>query len=129
MEEALAIGVIIGAPLVSLYGFKFAFVENILVRIILLGLIIFALRKDHLLGLLTFLAVFSLFLERNHNVVLGLPDQKPNMKKEEPAFFPDKNLELSFSTAPMERDIHDNIPYLEPAPKSKDAAAFFKIQI
>jgi hypothetical protein len=47
----------------------------------------------------------------------------------EPAFFPDKRLELSFSTAPMETDIHDNIPHLQPAPKSKDAAAFFKIQI
>jgi energy-converting hydrogenase Eha subunit E len=129
MEEALAIGVIIGAPLASSYGFKFAFVENILVRITLLGLIIFALRKDHLLGLLTFLAVFSLFLERNHNVVLGLPDQKPVIKMPEPAFFPDKRLELSFSTAPMETDIHDNIPHLQPAPKSKDAAAFFKIQI
>jgi hypothetical protein len=127
MEESLAIAVILGAPLASSYGFTFSFVENILVRIILLGLIIFALRKDHFLGLLTFLTVFSLFLERNHNVVLGLPDQKPNMKKPEPAFFPNK--ELSFSTAPMESDIRDNIPHLEPAPKSKDAAAFFKIQI
>jgi hypothetical protein len=127
MEDALAMGVIIGAPLASSYGFTFSFVENILVRIILLGLIIFALRKDHFLGLLTFLAVFTLFLERNHNVVLGLPDQKPNMKKPEPAFFPNKA--LTFSTAPMERDIHDNIPHLEPAPKSKDAPAFFKIQI
>jgi hypothetical protein len=129
MEDALAMGVIIGAPLASSYGFTFSFVENILVRIILLGLIIFALRKDHFLGLLTFLAVFSLFLERNHNVVLGLPDQKPNIKKPEPAFFPNKSSELSFSTAHMKSDIRDNIPHLEPAPKSKDAAAFFKIRL
>ena len=129
MEEALAIGIILGAPLASLYGFTFSFVENILVRIILLGLIIFALRKDHFLGLLTFLAVFSLFLERNHNVVLGLPDQKPVIKRADPVFFPNKSSEISFATAPMESDIHDNIPDLEPAPKSKNAAAFFRIQI
>ena len=90
LYACVAIVVILGAPILSSYGFTFRFVENILVRIVLISLIVVAVRKDHLLGLLTFLAVFSLLLERNHNLVLGLPDQRPSLhlhpQKEAPAF-------------------------------------------
>ena len=132
-----AVAVILGAPILSSYGVTFRFVENILVRIVLIALIVAAVRKDHLLGLLTFLAVFSLFLERNHNLVLGLPDQRPSLhpKKEAPSPFLETPLATTVAPPPATRVshadveqhdvLHDNIPKLAPSPKSRDAPDFF----
>jgi len=142
-----AVAVILGAPILSSYGVTFRFVENILVRIVLIALIVVAVRKDHLLGLLTFLAVFSLFLERNHNLVLGLPDQRPSLhpKKEAPPPFletpvitlattlasplattVDSASKLASPEQPPITQLHDNIPKLAPSPKSRDAPEFFR---
>jgi len=134
-----AIAVILGAPILSSYGVTFRFVENILVRIVLIAVIVVAVRKDHLLGLLTFLAVFSLFLERNHNLVLGLPDQRPSLhplhpQKEAPPPFLETPLATTVDSASKlaspadveQHDVlHDNIPNLAPSPKSRDAPDFF----
>jgi len=131
-----AVAVILGAPILSSYGVTFRFVENILVRIVLIALIVAAVRKDHLLGLLTFLAVFSLFLERNHNLVLGLPDQRPSLhpQKEAPSPFletppattVDSASKLASPADVEQHDVlHDNIPKLAPSPKSRDAPDFF----
>lgn len=132
-----AVAVILGAPILSSYGVTFRFVENILVRIVLIALIVAAVRKDHLLGLLTFLAVFSLFLERNHNLVLGLPDQRPSLhpQKEAPSPFLETPPATTVSPPPATRVapadveqhdvLHDNIPKLAPSPKSRDAPDFF----
>ena len=145
LYACVAIVVILGAPILSSYGFTFRFVENILVRIVLISLIVVAVRKDHLLGLLTFLAVFSLLLERNHNLVLGLPDQRPSLhlhpQKEAPAFLETPlattvasplattvATPLATTVASHEEDqnqLHDNIPKLAPSPKARDAPAFF----
>jgi len=140
-----AVAVILGAPILSSYGVTFRFVENILVRIVLIAVIVIAVRKDHLLGLLTFLAVFSLLLERNHNLVLGLPDQRPSLhplhpKKEAPPPFletppattvspPATTVDSASKIASPEQPItqlHDNIPNLAPSPKSRDAPEFFR---
>jgi hypothetical protein len=133
----IAVAVILGAPILSSYGFTFRFVENILVRIVLIALIVVAVRKDHLLGLLTFLAVFSLLLERNHNLVLGLPDQRPSLHQqksvEEPApFLMAAPSAPPFLTAPPpsasaedQNQLQDNIPKLAPSPKARDAPEFF----
>ena len=143
-----AVAVILGAPILSSYGVTFRFVENILVRIVLIAVIVIAVRKDHLIGLLTFLAVFSLFLERNHNLVLGLPDQRPLLKKrvEETSTFletpvmtaapattvsplPATTVDSASKLASPEQPItqlHDNIPKLAPSPKSRDAPEFFR---
>jgi len=136
-----AVAVILGAPILSSYGVTFRFVENILVRIVLIAVIVIAVRKDHLLGLLTFLAVFSLLLERNHNLVLGLPDQRPSLhplhpKKEAPPPFLETPPATTVSPPPAttvapadveQHDVlHDNIPKLAPSPKSRDAPEFFR---
>ena len=148
LYACVAIVVILGAPILSSYGFTFRFVENILVRIVLISLIVVAVRKDHLLGLLTFLAVFSLLLERNHNLVLGLPDQRPSLhlhpQKEVPAFLEtplatvdsasklatplatvDSASKLASPEQPPITQLQDNIPKLAPSPKARDAPAFF----
>ena len=136
LYACVAIVVILGAPILSSYGFTFRFVENILVRIVLISLIVVAVRKDHLLGLLTFLAVFSLLLERNHNLVLGLPDQRPSLhlhpQKEAPAFLEtplattvDSASKLASPEQPPITQLQDNIPKLAPSPKARDAPAFF----
>jgi len=131
-----AIAVILGAPILSSYGVTFRFVENILVRIVLISVIVVAVRKDHLLGLLTFLAVFSLLLERNHNLVLGLPDQRPSLhpQKEAPSPFLETPPATTVGSAsklaspeqPPITQLHDNIPKLAPSPKSRDAPEFFR---
>ncbi len=59
-------------------GCTFAFVENILVRIIMVAVLIYAIRfsGNPMLALLVLLAIITLILERNHLVVAGLPNQK-----------------------------------------------------
>lgn len=129
MEHGAAIAsvaVILGAPILSNYGFRYGFVENIVVRIFLVGIIIYAIKTDVFLGLITFLAVFTLLLERNHALAVDLPRQRnilPNVNsmpmkapsvEEHPVYFDE------------ERDIYDNNPRLEGAPGSAGAADFFK---
>jgi hypothetical protein len=76
--EAVPIIIIIGAPILASMGCTFAFVENILVRILMVAVLIYAIRfsGNPMLALLVLLAIVTLILERNHVVVAGLPDQK-----------------------------------------------------
>lgn len=80
--EAVPILIIIGAPVLTSMGCKFAFVENILVRLLLIGALIYAIRfsGNPLFALLVLLAIVTLLLERNHVVVAGLPNQKADAK-------------------------------------------------
>lgn len=80
--EAVPILIIIGAPVLATMGFKFAFVENILVRLLLIAALIYAIRfsGNPLFSLVVLLAIVTLLLERNHVVVAGLPDQKADAK-------------------------------------------------
>ncbi len=80
--EAVPILIIIGAPVLTTMGFKFAFVENILVRLLLIAALIYAIRfsGNPLFSLLVLLAIVTLLLERNHVVVAGLPNQKADAK-------------------------------------------------
>jgi hypothetical protein len=120
----VSIATILGAPILSNYGFRFGFVENILVRLLLVGAIIYVVQKDVFLGLIAFLAVFTLLLERNHALALDLP-QRVTMNVSPPLAVskaaPVVETKVNFEE---EQDIQDNIPRLEPAPKS--AEAFFK---
>lgn len=125
--EAVAVAslaTIIGAPILSDYGFRFGFIENIVVRIFLVGIIIYVTQQDTFLGLITFLAVFTLLLERNHALALDLPNQRNNVihKVSEPSV--DSNIPEPIVSKDV--NISDNIPRLEPAPKSAGAADFFK---
>jgi multisubunit Na+/H+ antiporter MnhB subunit len=65
----VSIATILGAPILSNY-FRFEFVENIFVRILLVSFIIYLIQIDVFVGLIAFLAVFTLFLERNHALAL-----------------------------------------------------------
>lgn len=126
--EAIAgvsIATIIGAPILSNYGFRFSFVENILVRLLLVGAIIYVIQKDAFLGLVAFLAVFTLLLERNHDLALNLP-QRVNMNVSPPLASVSKAEAVVETKVNFEEEIQDSIPRLEPAPKSAGAAAFFK---
>lgn len=74
---AVAVSIIIGAPL--LHGFaSFYFVENILVRLLLVLAVALAVRQGPMEGLLVFLAVMTLITERNHEVLTILPAQQPH---------------------------------------------------
>jgi hypothetical protein len=142
MEHGVAIAsvaVIIGAPILSNFGFRYGFVENIVVRIFLVGMIIYAIKTDVFLGLITFLAVFTLLLERNHALAVDLPKQRnnilpnvnsvpmkaPSVEKRQVYFEQVGGTPLA-TFGEEERDIHDNNPRLEAAPGSVGAAAFFK---
>lgn len=122
----VSIATILGAPILSNYGFRFGFVENIVSRLFLVGLIIYIIQKDVFLGLIAFLAVFTLLLERNHALALDLP-QRNNVVNVTPSFaVPMKATPVVETKVNFEEEIQDNIPRLEPAPKSAGAAAFFK---
>jgi len=121
----VSIATILGAPILSNYGFRFGFVENILVRLLLVGAIIYVVQKDVFLGLIAFLAVFTLLLERNHALALDLP-QRSNVVNLSPASAPSKAEPVVETKVNFEEEIADNIPRLEPAPTSAGAAAFFK---
>lgn len=123
----LSIATIIGAPILSNYGFRFGFIENILVRIFLVGIIIYAIQKDTLIGLITFLAVFTLLLERNHALAIDLPNQRTNIVLSGPVnSAPTKAASVAESNVALHSEISDNIPRLEQAPSSSSAAAFFR---
>lgn len=123
--SGISIATILGAPILSNYGFRFSFMENILVRLVLVGAIIYVIQKDVFLGLIAFLAVFTLLLERNHALALDLP-QRSNVVNLSPASAPSKAEPVVETKVNFEEEIADNIPRLEPAPTSAGAAAFFK---
>jgi hypothetical protein len=123
--SGISIATILGAPILSNYGFRFSFMENILVRLFLVGAIIYVIQKDVFLGLIAFLAVFTLLLERNHALALDLP-QRSNVVNVSPALAPSKAEPVVETKVNFEEEIADNIPRLEPAPNSSGAAAFFK---
>ena len=134
MEHGVAgvsIATILGAPILSSYWFRFGFVENIVSRLFFVSLIIYVIQQDVFLGLIAFLAVFTLLLERNHALALDLPNQRNNIVNftstdlEKPSKA-EAVVETKVNFEEANEDIADNIPRLEPAPKSAGAAAFFK---
>ena len=138
--ELLPLLVIIGAPILSSFGFAFGFVENILTRILLLGALIYAvlIKKNPFFAILTFLAVFTLLIERNQALLSSLPNQKPILKpvvqyqKQSPyASNPFTYIKetVDFNEVESKADasnLDDNIPDLKEGPSNSDAPSFFK---
>jgi hypothetical protein len=128
---ALPVAVILGAPVLagSQFGFRFGFVENILVRILLVGAIIYAVLEDVFLGLVVFLAVFTLLLERNHAVALTI-GSKPlivnNLESYVKISAPPLALRREQTETNTSNEIGDSNPRLSPAPERSDSGAFFK---
>ena len=132
----LSVLVILGAPIVSSFGTSFGFVENILVRILLVLAIIVSLRQSHgvIPGLLAFLAVITLLVERNHEVLTSFPNQAVKIPFDVPmapsASVAPSAPAVSFATVEPDDDdsagIRDSNPRLKEGPHNADAPGFFK---
>ncbi len=79
--SATAVATVVAAPWLPNVGLNLSFIDHPLTRLVLLIAIIYAIRQGPMTGLLVFLAVFSLLIERNHQVLTLLPDQKVVMPK------------------------------------------------
>jgi hypothetical protein len=143
METAAAVVVIVGAPILSSMDVSFSFVEHIATRLFLILALIYSMRQGAIPGLLAFLAVFTLLIERNHEVLTSFPYQTPTGTL---GMAPTNNfLGLPTKLAPLPptpqtvvydspenqekadaSDLHDNIPHLPAGPRSTDAPAFYK---
>jgi len=145
---AVSVVVIVGAPIARSLGARFSFVENIFVRFLLLVATVYAIRQGAMPGVLAFLAVYTLLLERNHEVLSKFPDQKPLWPSNNPGLptraptlegekevvhydTPASNDGLEVegnSTAEFEKadDLHDSNPRLAEAPLADKAPEFYK---
>lgn len=140
LYELIPLLVIIGAPILRSFGFTFGFVENILTRILLVAAIIYAvlIKKNPFFAILTFLAVFTLLIERNQELLSSLPNQKPILKpiveyqKQAPYAsnpFTYVKETVDFNEVDSKADasnLDDNIPDLKEGPSNQDAPSFFK---
>jgi hypothetical protein len=75
--NGIAVAVILAIPFLGARGMSFNFMENILIRLLAIGAVLYAIRLGPMAGILTMLAVVSLFIERNHQLLTTLPNQKP----------------------------------------------------
>jgi len=133
--------VILISPILS--QLSFTLLQNTLIRLVAIILVLLAIRRDPLFGLLTLLAVFSLFIERSHFILTNLPGipsthvpadspGKPikatphtPIALVEPASHTDSSFdkESDFESA---EDLSDNNPKLHEGPSSDDAPQFFE---
>jgi len=74
--DAVSVTIILLAPLIS-SRVSFQFADNILVRLIFVAYVVYGIRLGPLSGLLALLAVFTIILERNHEIMTKLPAQMP----------------------------------------------------
>ena len=139
--EAVPILIIIGAPVLTSMGFKFAFVENILVRLLMVGALIYAIRfytGSPLFSLLVLLAIITLLIERNHVVVAGLPDQSDSKILEQTNLYPMKAPDTishisvkevyDVHESNHEADVHisDERADIKEGPSNHDSPSFYK---
>lgn len=133
--------IIIGAPILSSVGVSFLFIGNTFSRLLLLAYILYCVSRGPMPALLGFLAVFSLVVERNQEMITKLPYQAPGRlnKIQTPFIQPPALAHTVTNTAathsvfdaPFNRekadasDLEDNIPDLEEGPRGKDAVAFY----
>ena len=103
MESAVAVLVILGTPVAGSHGISFQLVDNILIRLLLLVTVVFSIRQGAMPGLLTFLAVYTLLLERNHQLLTLLPNQAPQ--------WPSNNYEMPIQAAVPPGVLKDSIAY------------------
>jgi len=140
--------IIVGAPILSSMGVSFLFVGHMFTRLVLLAYLLYAVSKGAMSGLLAFLAVFTLLLERNQEIITKLPYQAPGRLSSEPLLSPGAGagagaaavaavpplqptnaVKVYDSPANKEKadatDLHDNNPRLAEGPKAKDAVSFY----
>jgi len=139
--------IIVGAPILSSTGVSFLFVGHMFTRLLLLAYLLYAVSKGPMPGLLAFLAVFTLLLERNQEIITKLPYQAPGRLSSEPLLplgtgtaaaavgpsvpplQPTNAVKVYDSPANKEKadatDLHDSNPRLAEGPKAKDAVSFY----
>jgi len=140
--------IIVGAPILSSMGVSFLFVGHMFTRLLLLAYLLYAVSKGAMSGLLAFLAVFTLLLERNQEIITKFPYQAPGRLSSEPLLSPGAGagagaaavaavpplqptnaVKVYDSPANKEKadatDLHDNNPRLAEGPKAKDAVSFY----
>ena len=135
MEAVVALSVItiVGAPLLQSFGF----VENTAVRLLIVLAIVYAVTftTNHgpMPGLLAFLAAFTLLVERNHEVLMKFPDQKPRFPTTAYGFpvkaaarEPDVKTPDVGKDAVNDVDLRDNNPRLSEGPHNDSAPNFYK---
>ena len=143
--------IIVGAPILSSMDVSFLFVGHIFTRLLLLAYLLYAVSKGPMSGLLGFLAVFTLLLERNQEIITKFPYQAPGrltsgallsegasasasasaagLGGSVPPLQPTNTVKVYDEPANKEKadatDLHDNNPRLAEGPKSKDAVSFY----
>lgn len=136
--------IIVGAPILSSMGVSFLFVGHMFTRLLLLAYLLYAVSKGPMSGLLAFLAVFTLLLERNQEIITKFPYQAPGRLSSGallspgaaavavaavPPLQPTNAVKVYDSPANKEKadatDLHDNNPRLAEGPKAKDAVSFY----
>jgi hypothetical protein len=134
--EAIPVLIILGAPILSANGVSFSFVENIFIRIGMVLTLIYAVNQDILFGILTLLAIVTLLIERNQQLVKTIPKnimisprrdlypmKAPYMLETQTQMQTQQPLEISENSA---TNLGDNIPDLKEGPNRHDAPSFFK---
>ncbi len=139
--------VIILAPSLKSVGVDFAFTENLFVRLALVLYVVMNIRLGALPGLLSLLAVFTLYIERSHLLLATFPNQKPiwpgpkggqattvalpfeEPKGTEAHYEPaeEKSMTLADGSSYERADIEDSNPRLEEGPQgSEEGTDFFE---
>lgn len=77
MFNGIAVASILATPFLAARGVSFNFMGNMFFRLIAVGFVLYAIRQGPMAGILAMLAVVSLFIERNHQLLTTLPNQKP----------------------------------------------------
>jgi hypothetical protein len=136
--------IIVGAPILSSMGVSFLFVGHMFTRLLLLAYLLYAVSKGPMSGLLAFLAVFTLLLERNQEIITKFPYQAPGRLSSGPLLSPGAGAATAAAVPPLlptnpvkvydspankekadATDLHDNNPRLAEGPKAKDAVSFY----
>ena len=135
--------IIVGVPILSSMDVSFLFVGHMFTRLLLLAYLLYAVSKGPMSALLGFLAVFTLLLERNQEIITKFPYQAPGRLSGSPllstgtgslmhesALQPTNSVKVYDSPTNKEKadatDLQDNNPRLAEGPKSKDAVSFYK---
>ena len=137
--SGVAIAVILLVPWASSAGVSQAWVGTLFGRFVLLAALVAALQLGPMPALFTLLAVFTLLIERSHDVLTSLPDaaRMPSAPASAPVGAAQELVALKEShvfdsvgepaSSTSVGDFHDSNPRLESGPQnSKQAVEFYE---
>ena len=128
----VSVAVILLAPWLSTHGVNFSAVGHIIVRLLLVAAVLGSIYIGPLEGLLVLLAVVTLLIERNHQILSGLPNQRAYITNTaqhiyQPPFETPEVDNLPYKEMPEDKlNLKDSNPRLEEGPNNHDAVGFFK---